>query len=214
MMSLVSKDRPRWQNAGRVATVFLCTLMIAATQLGMAPSAHASNFGSTPCGGSPVNCVSLTDNRDLHWCEEGTLGNQIPGIYTSTVESMEDYRGSTVLDPRHLCPITSSRDVVVTDASYGNNGLFAWVRCRAGSGTSGQHPNRICDSQKLRYNGWSGYEYAYDTYSKRLSRACHEIGHTVGLRHTSNENSCMAPYSPDRSTLTSLHDDDHINGTY
>ena len=43
--------------------------------------------------------------------------------------------------------------------------------------------------------------------------ACHEMGHTVGLQHTSNSNSCMEAtgYTP---LDLSNHDVDHINGNY
>lgn len=204
-------------SARSSAVVVAVAAAIVAAHLVTALPAYASNFGSTACGGSPRNCVSLADNALHEWCEEGTLGNQIPGIYTTFVESMDDYDEYTDLTTSHVCPITSNRDVIVTDAEYGpNNGIVAWVECLPTSATSGSHPNLRCDQQKLRFNSYSAYSNYYDSYSNRLSISCHEIGHTVGLRHTNSADtdSCMDNFSESRSTLTSLHDDSHINGNY
>ncbi|WP_106399824.1 matrixin family metalloprotease [Actinocorallia populi] len=45
--------------------------------------------------------------------------------------------------------------------------------------------------------------------------ACHELGHTVGLRHNSSKGTCMyqAPAAADSATLTSTERSE-INGNY
>ena len=192
-------------GAGRALAVLL--LGVALALLTPAGAAQATNFGSTVCGGTPRNCVSLADNYFHAWYPEGTLGNQIPGMDTAFQQAMTAYDRTT-----HLTVVKRqyrTLDVLVTDASYGNNGIYAWVECLPGSAISGSHPNQRCDRQKLRLNG----EYAYTlNASRRLSLACHEIGHTVGLRHTQNSESCMNT----AEWVTSLSEEDriHINRTY
>lgn len=41
---------------------------------------------------------------------------------------------------------------------------------------------------------------------------CHEIGHSVGLRHTSNTQSCLNVNNT--SQVLSQHDKDHINARH
>lgn len=41
-------------------------------------------------------------------------------------------------------------------------------------------------------------------YDRRLGLVCHELGHAVGLQHTSSRSSCMFPYADSAS--------DHLNG--
>ncbi|GFH38028.1 hypothetical protein [Streptomyces pacificus] len=174
----------------------------------MAPSAHASNFGSTSCGGTPRNCVNLGDNADHSWYPEGTFGNQISGIAASFQEAMNDYEYYTDLTTTKKSH--STLDVLVTDYNYGSNGAVGWVECLSGSSTSGSHPYKRCDRQKLRLNG--SYSSFYGNAHDRKSMACHEIGHTVGLRHRETDGSCMSNKHPSSiSSLTSTHDDAHVN---
>jgi hypothetical protein len=113
-------------------------------------------------------------------------------------------------------------DVRVFDNDYGDNGLFAWVNCPPGADEGGTNPNRWCHGQTLQYNLNATVAYGSDTQMERRSRACHELGHTVGLQHTSNDASCMQRYhedgwmdpGPNRSTTLSNHDENHINGYY
>lgn len=99
----------------------------------------------------------------------------------------------------------------MTDYNYTVNWPIAWTDCPPASAEGGSHPNRWCQPSKIRFNGdRRGY---YDTSFERVAIACHEIGHTIGLRHTSNTNSCMHAY-PQTSNVISGHDVDHINAAY
>lgn len=211
--SVFARDR-QYLRPGAAALASLSVLLV--VQIASAPSASATNFGSTRCKGDPRSCVSLADNALHEWCQEGTLGNQISGMATATREAFDSYAADTDLRRSHHCPITSNRDVIVTDAYYGDNGAVAWTECLRGSSTSGNHPNLRCDQQKVRYNGYPGYRDNYNSAHARRSMACHEIGHTVGLRNRfDNRNSCMYVAGvSDRGTTTTAHDNNHINAHY
>ncbi|MBI2763133.1 MAG: matrixin family metalloprotease [Chloroflexi bacterium] len=47
------------------------------------------------------------------------------------------------------------------------------------------------------------YTAAYDTVAERDYLACHEFGHTLGLRHSGDAASCLFPNSATSGVLTS-----------
>jgi hypothetical protein len=205
------RTRQRRNALRRAGAIALSAVTLAVTQAILAPNTHASNSGSTPCNGTPRNCVSLGDNATHSWYPEGTFGNHIPGIASSFQIAMNGYHNDTdlvITKDNH-----ATLDVLVTDFDYGANGAIGWVECIPGSSTSGSHPGLRCDRQKLRLNG--SYANQFDTAQERESLSCHEIGHTVGLRHRNEENSCMSTAAASTtSTRTSLHDDAHINANH
>lgn len=182
------------------------------------PAADASNFGSAPCESLIWDnrdtgwdaCVSIADNYLHQWCEDGVFGNQVPGMWTAFNDAMTYLGSATLIVSQHVCPVTSSRDVVAKDADYGAIGYTSWVKCVVSDGVGGSHPNRRCNHQEIRFNGNSSVSQYFDTYSERRTLACHEIGHSVGLRHGSVNASCM----DNSSTLTSVHDDAHVDAKY
>lgn len=197
------------------------SLLIAAATLLVAPvtvDATASNFGSTSCSGDPANCVSLANNvyHAIRW--HGQVGNQIPGIDDAVLWSVANNYNPTDLiayrDESDPLP-----DVWVHDYNYRQlNGIAAWVVCGSdNTGTGGAHPNRWGRGQHLRYNSWY-YTYwtgIYDTPSQRRFMACHELGHTVGLRHRLDSKTCMYQYvGEDAIGLLTVHDEAHINARY
>lgn len=92
----------------------------------------------------------------------------------------------------------SLTDVGVTDASYGSTGDWAWTACadNAVYGGSEASFSRWCRSQDLVFN-LSYKATKYFTLDKTRAIACHELGHTVGLRHDTTA-TCMKspPTSP------------------
>jgi hypothetical protein len=200
-----------WERVlpSKFARIFLGVFLLSLVSFVVGPAnrAWASNFGSTACGGAPRNCVSLGDNNYHTWYPEGVLGNQIPGMDVAVQVVMDDYERSTVLTTVKVQ--SSTLDVLVTDYPYGDNGLAGWAECLPGSPTSGSHPSRRCDRQKLRFN--SDYPASFDTFDDRRAVACHELGHTVGLRHTALQSSCMKNPPNGSAPFLSTHDINHIN---
>jgi hypothetical protein len=184
---------------------FLASSLLA---LGVLQVAFGTNFGSTPRGGSPLNAVSLADDR-THYVYDDFL------YYTwvSDFRWARDYiYGATDLDT--YTGSWSLADVKVWSGDYGMNNAFGWVDCNESyATTSGWHPNLTCYGQDLYINLYSGYSYGYDSQSERIAQFCHELGHTVGLRHTSDYTSCMNTGNISSGYLGS-HDISHLNAAY
>jgi Dual-action HEIGH metallo-peptidase len=168
-----------------------------------AATATATNFGSTGSPGTTgtVNGVWKTTGsvwtvarRDLTTTYSTAIANSVSNDYNPT-----DLTAATVTPT--TCSAASGHDTCVYDSNYGDNGLNGWNAC-AGT-TNGSHPNQTCTVQWVRIN---------QLYSPSANFiACHELGHSVGLRHTTNASSCMLDGGT--SVLTS-HDVAHVNAAY
>jgi len=113
-------------------------------------------------------------------------------------------------------------DVRAYDGYYGSNGAWAWTQCDPNATYGGDSSNhtRYCRPQLIFYN----YTYggSWDSYFGRRYVTCHEVGHTVGLRHSSNDGlglgdnngaSCMYPDVLMADQLDS-HDRSHVDSYY
>lgn len=78
---------------------------------------------------------------------------------------------------------------------------------------------RWCKPQIFRYNlYWRASKYPTDSNERAI--ACHEVGHTLGLRHATSStgdadwaNSCMVNGNQTKITTTT-HDRNHVNARY
>ncbi len=174
--------------------------------IALALPAAASNFGSTSVGGDPPTSVSLGDNA--------SHSVNFPAV-EDPQKNATIWAFNNIYNPTDLTMFetsSSSADVFVYDFEFGLNGLHGWVVCPSGAQTGGSHPNRWCVGQQLRYN--LSYPAAFDTAAERRVIACHELGHTVGLRHPTSGVSCMRnPINFSNSDLND-HDRSHINSYY
>ena len=97
------------------------------------------------------------------------------------------------------------------DAFTGLAGITAWTECATGTSTVGIDPNAYCVPQWLRYDLADTSDY--DTPGERSSIACQEMGHTLGLRHSSSTSSCMYTFRTTQAGLVP-HDRDELNLHY
>jgi len=189
--------------------------------------AVADNFGSTAgCGyeyghsddyvppGSqlPVICISLANNK-WHAARPYSFGNQWPGIDTAVQNSLSgDYNPTDLV--AYWTTTDSLPDVRLWDWWYPQfPDLAAWVDCPADNTGIGHHAlpgtpeydsSRWCRGQIIRFNASVGASW------NQLGRdwvACHELGHSVGLRHSTDNYSCMEPY-PSNGVVDYLDADD------
>lgn len=175
--------------------------------VGSNETAAATNFGSSGSAGTggTTNGVWLTNNAGFvvvaraleSWTYNGYV-NASNNEFQPTDLSVSFSSASSCSDPSH--------DLCVFDGDYGNNGLDGWNSC-AGTATDA-HPFQRCSLAWNRINFY-GSDPSWNYV------ACHEMGHSVGLRHTAGTTapfSCMKEGS--NYAFLSTHDDGHINGIY
>lgn len=201
----MNKQKNRILQSRRTGAVLVAAAVVTAIAVG---TTHA-NFGSQGDVGASgttngvfiadgVNHIVLRIDLDEEY-DSGvtlTLGFDYDTTDLNTDTWEEDY-----------CPDDWYHDVCVYDGNYHDNGFWGWNACD--DWTEGSHPNMICHHNVTRFNHYYESEPNYDYQHI----ACHELGHTVGLRHDWRTSSCMNGNGVYSNTLSS-HDKNHINGYY
>ena len=169
--------------------------------------ASATNFGSvgTVGTGGTTNGVWLTDGstwtvaRMSLTATNNTEVRQRRGQRLQPNRHQRVHARARVLHRGELRPLRLRRAHL-----YGNNGLRGWNAC-AGTAVFA-HPNQQCWLQWVRFN---------DIYTSPAANAlaCHELGHSLGLRHSTDTASCMFTPGPTSTVLTN-HDRAHLNAAY
>lgn len=197
-----------------VGTVFLFVTVLPAQP------ALASNWGSV-CDNS-VDCVSMANTaihvtRNVNLSDTPDAVNGIPGMAVAIDWAISQYNATDMTVYRDES--NTEPDVWMHDYKYGDIGWVGITKCPTNnSGTGGTHPNRWCRGQQNIFNSYY-YWYAtgaFDDAFQRRRIACHEMGHTVGLRHnTVSTLSCIWPrYWEAPSSILHSHDIAHINSRW
>lgn len=167
---------------------------------------------------TPPRCTSVGDDR-LHLVTfDDSLRDDLAAAMRASMA--EDYDRPTqlrVIEQPRLTPLT---DVVAFSGDYGDNGAAGWVYCPS---DAPQGLNRLghrwCRTQQLHLNDNPRYGLFFDDDASRGHISCHELGHTLGLRHWGNPPetdgpvgaTCMNANTPNGPTSLNQADIDHLN---
>lgn len=190
---------------------FLIIFGLAIALLAISSAALAfTPFGSTAPAGSPQNGVSLANNK-WHYVWDA---NVYAGLQSDLRWSRDNVYGATDLDT--YTGTSGTHDVAAYSNDYGDNNAVAWVNCPSGATTSGTHPNRTCYGQTMYFNEYIDYADFYNTQARRRFVTCHELGHTIGLRHQMSFTSCLNTRgTPLAINYISSHEEaSHVNPQY
>ena len=167
----------------------------------------ANNFGSAGSAGDildpAVNGVWFTPTSEWH---VGRIS--MTAVYSNGVSAaVGNQFGPTDLAVGLFAAATcvAAYEVCVYDDDYGNNGVNGWNQCIGN--VVGQDPNRTCSQGRVLINLF------YSPPANRI--ACHELAHSVGLRHTEDQGSCVKPTAwGGNSQVLTNHDKNHLNNRY
>jgi hypothetical protein len=191
-----------------------------------APGDVIADHGGRPIGAlfacdrpvTPPRCTSVADNpRHLVYFDASLTED----LRASMRDAMAVY-GATELIVVEQARLTRMTDVIAFSQDYGDNGAAGWVYCPTDA-PQGVNPvgDRWCRQQELHLNLNPRYGAFFADDASRDHVTCHEMGHTVGLRHwgnppqTSGDDvgaTCMNANTPNGPTALHQIDVDHING--
>jgi hypothetical protein len=153
------------------------------------PSVHASNWGSGitwPCDTSPKSQCVANNVSHYYWVDPN-VSLARANASTRGIQVIAD--GSEI--NRFVSVSRLNSDVIVI--TYTGTGIeaFAWGACIAsGAHYGGSDPERWCWPQMLTWNLWNVAADKVNLPNEYEYIGCHEMGHTVGLRHAAAP-SCM-----------------------
>ena len=167
---------------------------------------------------TPPRCTSVADDRRHFVAFDESLTD---GLAASLRDTMAEDYGATQLIVAEQAAVTEMTDVVAFSGDYGENGAAGWVYCpteaKQGANPSG---DRWCRGQEMHFNVNPRYSVFFADDASRDHVTCHELGHTIGLRHWGNPPqtsgpdvgaTCMNANTPDGPTGLHQFDIDHIN---
>lgn len=224
MRSLRSGGAPR--HRAPLAPTRLLPLLAALLLVGtsLAPPVVA-NHGGRGIGSvlacdrpvEPPRCTSV-GNDFLHYVVfDASLSD---GLAESLRDTMVEDYSPTKLHLIEQPEVTSSTDVIAFSGDFGDNGAAGWVYCPPGSPQGvNVRGDRWCQRQELFFNLNPRFSIFFDDDASRDHVTCHELGHTVGLRHWGNPpestgpsaSTCLNGNTPNGPTSLHELDVDHIN---
>ena len=186
--------------------VLMVTGVVAATNFG-GPRDAGVHCDTTPSS----QCVANNASHTVYF-EYATSA-----LRDATLWAMTNYNNvAPPIDMAEVFPPATDRDVTVRGDYVGYTGWWAATMCATNASYGGAESplpgTRWCRPQILQFN--RTYEASkYPTTTNKRAVACHELGHTVGLQHTTSTTSCMRSGNQ-TVTTTNSHDRAHIADYY
>ncbi len=165
----MEKALPVFSNTPRILHRAGAVLLVGAVALlGLGTNALANDYGGP---------YWLYPDNDLHtFWYSASLGPK--WIEAADKARLEQIGRGTAMSTSKLTSKTSSTDVVAYVADYGDARWWGKTSCPL-SARKWTSKGRLCDRFIVRFNIEHG---PFSQWEKEML-ACHEFGHTVGLRH-------------------------------
>lgn len=166
---------------------------------------------------NPPRCTSVGDDRMHRIAFDESLSPELTDAMRFAMSEVYDPTRLTMVE--HAA-VTKRTDVVAFSGDFGDNGAAAWVYCpRDAPQGMNVVGDRWCRHQELYFNLNPRYSIFFDDDASRRHVACHELGHTLGLRHWGNPPesrgpaaaTCLNANTPNGPTFLHDSDIDHIN---
>lgn len=196
----------------------LCAILIGvglAVLVGAGTSvANANNFGG-PKDPAPATCNTTNEvNQQCvgqNWLHEVNYNSSLTTGWRAALDATAlDWDGGSSVT-LFMNDAYGDNDVRAANVDDAGTSFWAWTRCTQNPDATGSLPTAVpdyarglnwCKPQLIYFN--RAHEDIYNTSAKRKAVACHELGHTMGLRHRDVAGttglSCMRSTPKDGST--------------
>lgn len=184
------RRRLAWFRSANLLGLLVGALV--ATTLFFARPAQATNWGGPKDSGAACNDLNSSQCVAENASHTVNYASTLTSLWVAAMNSTTTYYdANSVMTITTYAPYGPTNDVRAATISQ-SNGLWGWTRCASTPASTGSLPGtpppyalgmKWCKPQLLYFN--DTYASNYSTPIKKTAIACHEFGHTMGLRHRS-----------------------------